>query len=152
MGTLRDSILGAADLPTEEVQTPEWGPFGVPSVVVRGLSAHDRDQYEQSLTVSTPDGGRRAKPNFENLRAGFVAMVVVDPETGDLAFGTNDVKKLGEKNAEVIDRLWTAGRKLSGMATVEEEGNPSEAEAPDTSSSASPSPTESQTQDISPID
>lgn len=144
MATLRDQILAADDLPTEVVETPEWGPSGVPSVVVRGLSGHDRDQYEQSLVMTGADGRTRAKPNLENMRAGFVALVIVDPETKERAFKPTDVKELGKKSAEVLDRIWNVGRRISGMATVEE-ANPSEAGQPEPSYSDSASPSESPT-------
>ena len=56
MGTLRDAILNAQDLPTEEVATDEWGAFGFPTVRVRGLTAGEREKWERSVG----DHGRQA--------------------------------------------------------------------------------------------
>lgn len=124
MGTLRDQILAADDLPRVEVDTPEWAPFGVPTIFVRGLTAAERDDYEQSLLETGPDGRIRQKRHQTNLRASFVARVIVDAE-GTRVFTDKDAGALGEKNAAVIDRIWDAARVLSGMAAPEEE-NPSE--------------------------
>lgn len=121
---LRDLILAASDLPTAQVETSEWAPAGVPSVTVRGLTASERDQYEQSLTERTADGRVKMGRNVKNLRAGFVARVIVD-ESGERVFTDKDIEVLGEKNAAVIDRLWTKGRELSGMSVQDEDENPS---------------------------
>lgn len=133
MGTLRDQILAADDLPWADVETSEWAPFGVPTVRVRGLTAAERDDYEQSLVERTADGTVRAKTKQTNLRASFVARVIIDPDTGERAFTDKDATALGEKNAAVIDRLWDKARELSGMGTTE--SNPSEGD-PDASSSS----------------
>jgi hypothetical protein len=122
MGTLRENILAADDLPREKVATDEWAPSGVPFVYVRGLTAAERDDYEQSLTERGPDGTVRAKVRQQNLRAGFVARVIVD-ENGERVFTDKDVDALGGKNASVIDRIWDRARELSGMGV---EVNPSE--------------------------
>jgi hypothetical protein len=123
MGSLRDDILSASDLKAESVDTPEWEPFGHPTVLVRGLTAAERDQYEQNMVERSPDGGVRTKSKIKNLRASFVAMVVVK-ENGEREFTDADVDALGGKNANVIDRLWDKGRELSGMVR-EAEVNPS---------------------------
>lgn len=145
MGTLRDAILAAEDLPREEVSTPEWGPAGAPTVFVRGFTSKERDDYEMSLTVPGPDGGRMPNPRIKNLRASFVVRVLVD-ENGERIFDDKDIDALAGKNAAVIDRLWDVGRRLSGMQTEEEaEANPSTGDQGDDSSSDSPSPSVSQT-------
>ena len=123
MGSLRDRILAASDLQSEQVDTPEWEPFGVPHVWVRGLTAAERDKYEQGMVERAPDGGVRTRSKIKNLRASFVAMVLVN-EQGEREFTDEDVDALGEKNANVIDRLWDKGRELSGMVR-EAEVNPS---------------------------
>lgn len=141
MASLRDKILAAEDLPLEEVATDEWAPFGVPSVHLRGLSAAERDAYEQSLLTMGPGGRRIPNPNIANVRAGFVAKILVDPDTRERVFTDADIAKLGKKNAAVIDRLWESGRRLSGMAgEEEEEENPSTDGQSELESSELPSP------------
>lgn len=121
--TLRDAILGAEDLPVEVVPTPEWAPFGVPEVRVRGLTAAERDAYEQSLVDHDPRTGRvQMRRSLPNVRASFVVRVIVD-EAGERVFTDQDADALGKRSGAVIDRLWDRARALSGMAT-EEELNP----------------------------
>jgi len=142
--TIRDAILEVQDLPQEKVQTDEWAP-AVPFVWIRGLSAAERDQWEQGLTA-TINGRIVPKTKIKNLRAQFVVKILVD-ENGDRIFKDNEVDLLGNKSAAVLDRLWDVGRRLSGMQTEEEleAENPSKGDQGDTNSSDSPSPSESPT-------
>ncbi len=134
MGSLRDDILAAEDLPREPVATPEWEP-AVPKVWVRGLTAAERDAYEQGLLVSGR-GVTRVKDRVENLRAAFCVRIMVD-EAGERVFTDADVTALGDKSGAVLDRIWDKGRELSGMKTeaerATEAGDPSQ---PDDSSSS----------------
>jgi hypothetical protein len=134
MGTLRDQILAAKDLPTEEVQTDEWAPFGVPFVRVRGLSAAEREKWE--LSVGETDGKKVTR-----IREKLVQRTVVD-ENAQPVFELEDVKALGDLSSVVIVRLFNAARKLSGMQTeaeVEAERNPSRGDQEGSNSSDSPS-------------
>lgn len=144
MASLRDAILEVKDLPQEKVRTDEWAP-SVPFVHIRGLSAAERDQWEQGLTA-TINGRIVPKTKIKNLRAQFVVKILVD-ENGDRIFKDSEVDLLGNKSAAVLDRLWDVGRRLSGMQTEEEleEENPSTGDQEDTNSSDSPSPSESLT-------
>lgn len=134
MGTLRDQILAADDLPREQVDTPEWG---VDHVWIRGMTAAERDAYEQSLTERGPDGSVRPKRSMRNLRAAFVVRILVD-EDGERIFSDADADALGDKNAALIDRLWEKGRVLSGL----DGANPSRGDQDEPNSSESPSPSE----------
>lgn len=116
--SLREKILAAEDLPTEDVATPAWEPFGVPSVRVQGLTAAAREEWEQSVA---PNG---EQVRSTTIRASFVSLVVVDPETNKRAFTSRDVRELSGKNSQTIVDIWNVGRRLSGM-TTEEEVNPS---------------------------
>ena len=136
MGTLRDAILNAEDLPTEEVATDEWGAFGFPTVRVRGLTAGEREKWERS--VGDFDGKKQTM-----VRERLVALTVVD-ENGNPEFNESDVKMLSQRSSQVIVRLFDAARRLSGMQTEAEleEANPSKGDQGDDSSSDSPSPSE----------
>src|SRR4029077_5215341 len=139
---LRDAILSADDLPREQVQTDEWARFGVPFVYVRALTAKERDDYEMSLTVPGPKGGRVPNPRRKNIRATFAAKVMVEQNGNGVwerAFDDSDVSKLGNKNAAVLDRVVDKGLELSGMAPVseDEDPNPSTGDQDEPSSSDS---------------
>lgn len=116
MGALRDKILSAKEMPTEQVKTDEWAPFGVPFVVVRGLTAAEREQWEQWV------GDLDNRKNNANIREKLVVMTVMEDVGGTLqpAFSRADVKELGQVSSAVIVRIWDMARKLSGMQTEAE--------------------------------
>ncbi|MFW6034561.1 MAG: hypothetical protein ACOC9R_05430 [bacterium] len=105
----RDAILDADDLSTDVVQVPEWGG----AVLVRSLTGRERDEFEAGTMRFGKDGSREMR--LSNLRARFVALVIVD-EQGNRLFADTDVKRLGQKSAAALQRVWEAGRKLSGLS------------------------------------
>lgn len=119
MGKLlsRDDILNAQDLPTERVAVPEWGG----EVLVRGLTAAERDAFEASIVKRR---GQKTEMDLRNMRARLVAMCVVD-EQGNRLFSDQDVEALGRKSASALDRIFEVAQRLSGLRPedVEELGN-----------------------------
>jgi len=108
----RDEILNAEDRQTLEVPVPEWGG----SVLVRGLSGTERDQYEESLIRWRGGQGRNvaAVPALANARAKLVSLAVVGEDGGRL-FSDRDVVALGEKSAAALERVFDVASKLSGL-------------------------------------
>lgn len=100
----RDEILAAQDIRTQDVEVPEWGG----SVRVSVMSGTARDRYESSLV--DVEGKYVA---LENLRARFVSVCVVD-DAGAMVFTTDDIKALGEKSADALDRVFKAASRLNG--------------------------------------
>ena len=109
MSLAREDIL-ATSIPSETVDVPEWDG----KVIVRGLSAAERDQYESGLVEFLPDGRVRTKRNLQNVRTSLVVRCLVD-EAGERLFGDADIEALGAKSGAVIERLWIIARRLSGM-------------------------------------
>ncbi len=134
MGALRDKILAAKELPTEQVQTDEWAPFGVPFVVVRGLTAAERESWER--WVGDNDG---KKNTF--VREKLVALTVIETDgenAGTPVFSRGDVKALSDLSSATIIRIWDVARRLSGMQTEAElaainpsNGDQDESDSPD---------------------
>lgn len=114
MGTYltREAILAAKDLPTEEVDCPEWG--GV--VVVRGLTGAQRDEWEASTTIVR---GNTAVRDTANARAKLVALCAVDHETGEPLFTRHDVDALGRKSGAALGRVFALAARLSGLGEDE---------------------------------
>lgn len=136
MGALRDKILAAKELPTEQVQTDEWAPFGVPFVVVRGLTAGERENWER--WVGDADGNKSTY-----VREKLVAMTVMEEVDGTLqpAFSRKDVNDLSELSSAAIMRIWDTARRLSGMQTESElaaQVNPSKGDQDEPDSPESP--------------
>jgi hypothetical protein len=107
----RAAILAASDLPRETVSVPEWGG----DVLVQGLTAKERDDFEISLSVGK---GKDRQDNFRNLRARLVARAVVD-ESGARLFGDADIAALGSKSASVLQRLFEVAQRLSGFTSAD---------------------------------
>ncbi len=109
----REQILGADDLPVEDVDVPEWG--GI--VRVKTLTGQERDAFEESvITMKKVKRGKRVRtettPNLKNMRAKLVAHSCVDTK-GKLIFSEADVQALGEKSSAALDRVYEASSRLS---------------------------------------
>lgn len=112
MGYLsREAILAADDIPTDDVEVPEWGG----TVRIRALSGTDRDRMEADIV------GNGKKPKMDNLRAKVVAASVIDEE-GHKMFAESDVVALGRKSAAALGRVFDAAASLAAIkpADVEE--------------------------------
>lgn len=107
----KDEILAADDLPTEDVEVPEWGG----TVRVRTLTGAERDRFEESITQVK---GGSVKTNYANLRARLVALCAVD-EQGRRLFSDADAAALGRKSAAALDRVFIAARRLNGMSDAD---------------------------------
>ena len=104
----RDAILQAQDLKQEEMFIPEWGG----SLIVKGLTAAERDKYEAHLIVQK---GKNTTVNMKNARARLVMLSVVD-ESGKQLFTEADISALGTKSAAVLDRIFDVASRLSGIS------------------------------------
>jgi len=103
----RDAILAANDLRVERVDVPEWGG----SVLVRGLTAAERDAFDLAATIE--QGGRRVV-NFHQLRARLVAISAVD-ESGKRLFTDDDVELLAQKSGSAVGRVFEVAMRLSAL-------------------------------------
>ena len=97
----KEQILKAKDRKCEDVEVPEWGG----TVRVMGLSGEARDQYEEQVYEVMPDGD--AKMNRQNMRALLCSLTIVDENDLPL-FSHKDVKALGTKSANALDRVFMA--------------------------------------------
>lgn len=114
--TTREEFL-ALRPPEEEVEIPDRDL----KFRVRGLTAGERDDYEQSLVeIDRKTGQTRVKQNNPNVRASLLVRTLVD-DTGARLFQDHEVVKVSSVDAAVVDVLWKAARRLSGMRIVEEE-------------------------------
>lgn len=101
----REDILGADDLPTEDIYVPEWGGM----LTVRALSGTARDVLEARYTDGRGQLDIEAKGGF---RAGMVAQSVVD-DSGKPIFRDTDVVKLGQKSSIALQRVFEVVARLS---------------------------------------
>lgn len=113
MQLTRDKILQAKDIQTEEVQVPEWKG----SVLVRGLTGIERDQWQSTIVQST---GRTTKVRMEQATARLVQLSIVDKE-GKRLFNDNDIMALNSKSAAALNRIYDVACRLSGLTNEEVE-------------------------------
>lgn len=129
----RDEIFGMEDILVEEVTIPMWNNR---TVLVCGLSAAAKNQYQQSLVEMK---GGTQKLRLENSTAKLVALTVVN-QARQRIFTERDIEKLGTKSAAALELIVEAANRLSGMTKKEVEDlvKNSEPSQSDDSSSVSP--------------
>ena len=126
----RDAILAAEDTRTQEVEVPEWGG----SVLVRGMTGRERDEFESSMLIQA--AGQTAR-DLRNTRAKLVAKCAVDDD-GARLFTDGDVTALGEKSAAALVRVFEVAARLSGLD--EEDVAARERDFPEVTGSGSSTP------------
>jgi hypothetical protein len=130
MGLLsKEAILQADDLPTEDVEVPEWQG----TVRVRALTGKERDAFEASLQQQR---GKDFVRNTANVRAKLVAKCLIG-EDGERLFSENEVNALGAKSAAGLDRVFEVAARLSRLSEedIDELGKSSDVDPSDDSSS-----------------
>jgi len=110
-----DAIRTADDLVYETVTVPEWGG----DVIIRGLTAKERDAYDREI-VSVDERGRTKLGRLENLRALLLVRCMVD-EKHERLYRDADAKMLGDKSSKVVGDLYQIAARLSGMRDDEVE-------------------------------
>lgn len=133
---IRTAILGATTMPTKVVPIPELGI----TVVVRGMTGTQRDEFEASLVVQR---GRKRDINTSNIRGKLVAMCTFD-DAGNRVFTDADVEQLAKVRADVLGRIATEAQRLCGLTDedVDELGKSSSQVASPGSPSPSPASSE----------
>lgn len=99
-----------SQLKIEEVHVPELKPGAF--VRVRAMTGFDRDAFEISLTRK--DGNGKREEDLSNLRAKFLANVLVD-ENGAKLFSPEQVSALGRVSAAALDRMYAVASRLNGL-------------------------------------
>lgn len=95
-------IFRVQDLERELVNLPEWGG----SVYVRAMTGRERDHLENIVSQSS---------SIENVRARVAQMCCVNGE-GKQIFEVTDIKRLGEKSAAPLHKIFEVARRLSKIS------------------------------------
>lgn len=106
----KQAIMAALDLPTEDVEVPEWGG----SVRVRGLTGAERDAFEASVVRRTGKRSTDVEMDLTDFRAKLVVRCMVD-EYGMRLFDDEDIPNLGSKSAVALNRVFEVAQRLSGL-------------------------------------
>ena len=103
----RNTILGANDLPHEDVAVPEWGG----TVRVRMMTGTERD------TLANAFVGDDGKPDMSGYRQRLLAATMID-ETGAHLFTPDDLTAIGAKSAAALDRVFTVADRLNQLGAT----------------------------------
>jgi len=78
------------------------------------LTGDERDRYDQLIYEH--------KSDFRGLRAWMVALSLCDEQGNSMGFTEAEIKQLGGKSGAVVDRIFEAAKRLSGLeeSAVEE--------------------------------
>ena len=103
------TIFAADDLPTEDVEVPEWG--GV--VTVRTMSCAETDSVMlEARKRQIGDDGKHY--DISGWRARLVQLSVVNGD-GSLLFSEDDIPSLQKKSSKVVERIAVVAMRLNGM-------------------------------------
>lgn len=111
---LRDQILNATDIATEQVTVPEWGGA---QIEVRGMTGAERATFLAECFDTTT-----GKPRFDRMYPEILIACAHDPATGEKVFTAADRDALNGKAAAATERVASVAMRLSGLdeATVKE--------------------------------
>lgn len=107
--SIKEQLL-ALKIPTATVKLA-----GVGDVHLRGLTAGERDLWEQYVFAD-----RDKTKGVRNIRASLVVRCLID-EAGVRLFGDGDIDTVGSMPAGVIDKLYENCQKLSGLGAKDSE-------------------------------
>ena len=99
----KDDIFKADDLPTKDMDIPEWGGM----LTIRTLTGTERDEWESAFV-------NQDKINIRGLKARLVQLTVMNGD-GQLMFTKAELLKINSKSASVIDRIFEVSQRLSGL-------------------------------------
>ena len=104
------AILAAQDLPTEDVNVPEWGG----PVRVRTMTGAERDAM--GAMISKDAGAGEGKTNQTAFRS-IVLMHTIVGDDDQPMFERADLDAIGSKNGAVLDRLFRVADRLNGITS-----------------------------------
>ena len=105
----KDDIFKADDLPTKDMDIPEWGG----TLTIRTLTGAERDEWESAFV-------NQDKIDIRGLKARLVQLTTMNGD-GQQMFTKADLRKINSKSASVIDRIFQVSQRLSGLTKEDAE-------------------------------
>lgn len=121
--SLRDKILAAKDIPSEELLVKEWGI----TVLVKGMTAGERITLMQNAFDQ-----KTQQVNMAAVYPDVVVSCIHDPASGEPIFTAADKEALMAKSSAAIESIAAVGLRLSGIGS-----EPQDAAGKDSSSTPS---------------
>jgi hypothetical protein len=100
----KEQILAADDMGLLKLSVPEWGG----DVYIRVMTVGERDAYENEWQ-------RKRDTGVDDFRTKFLVRCLVD-EKGNRLFDNNDVIRLSQKSARVMNRVWLAAMEHNNLS------------------------------------
>jgi hypothetical protein len=116
MALNREQILQSADLPSEEVEVPEWGG----SVRVSRLSGLHRAELDDVLRGVLGENKTLTSVTGLQYTLALIVRAVVDDE-GNRIFSDEDVESLRTKSDEALARVGEVAARLNGIGAKAQE-------------------------------
>lgn len=98
----KDEILSINDAAFKEVEVPEWGG----SVMIKTMTAGEKGKFEQKMLGKTVD--------YSTVLAEYASLIICD-EDGKRLFTAADIKKLADKSASSLQKVFDAGQSMNAM-------------------------------------
>lgn len=105
----RAAFLENTVIPREDVPVPELGEGVV--VPVWGMTAGERTRFEQSML----ENGKQSKSRLAEIRQRLVVATCRNDD-GSPLFTADDVAAIGQKRADIIERIVNVAQRLSGFS------------------------------------
>ena len=105
----KDDIFKADDLPTKDIDIPEWGG----TLTIRTLTGAERDEWESAFV-------NQDKIDIRGLKSRLVQLTTMNGD-GQQMFTKADLQKINGKSASVIDRIFQVSQRLSGLTKEDAE-------------------------------
>ena len=133
----KEQVMSGIKPEIKEVPMPEWGEDVI--VHLRTVTALDRDRFELDMIplsgfedMDTKGKDADIKRRSSNLSARWLALCICDLEGNRLFVTEDEINKLGELDAEGIDKLRKISQEMNGVDNdIEELAKNLEAEASD---------------------
>ena len=104
MALNKTQIFDAVDVETVAVDVPEWGG----EIMLQPMTGKQRNDYEFWAHSQTQSN------DFRGIRERLIIACAVGDD-GKPLFDFDDMEKLSEKNADVIERLHKCAQQICGM-------------------------------------
>lgn len=111
---LRSLILDSEDIPSEELEIPEWGV----TILVKGMSAGERITLMQNAYDPNTQ-----QVNMAAVYPDVLVACVYNPETGEAVFTNDDKQAIMAKSSAAVEKIASVGLRLSGIGKDEEDAS-----------------------------
>lgn len=117
MGTKEELLATGEDLPSEEVETPEWAKAGWPKVRVRKMGGSDYDEWEALMLSNIARAKLTGESPLKGTRAAYATVTLCDPVSGKRIFSSADFGRVERMDGDVLNRLAAVAERLTPVST-----------------------------------